>query len=404
MSDFFYCILPFIFLAYSKRMKFIIAGFFSLFLWSSMALAFDCPSGNDMTEPTCNATAGCYFNMGACQKCDWGQFSAANKNTCELCDIPTGAVSTGPGTAKKTCPWKITCSAGTYWNGSECASCNSNQTSSASTITFNGTGTWPASNNTCVYKAVLIKLEKNQGVFDIDKQVYAKCDEGFSDNKNGPWRDAPDKTPTLWWGQTFYGYYTDPNGGTKRFDENGKLANGTTACIFTDEETTLYAHWQQKPYYVEYYYGTETTAAQTQNCYLGTECKALAPNNNKAPEGQAFDQWQCTSGCTGNVKKGDIIKEPEATKTETTPVIKLKATWTPCNKGHYCSNGQSTPCPIGSTTSTTGATTKADCIIKSDNNKTYSSSTECAEKSNGTCFCDNNGCFTLPGTSIYKAN
>ncbi len=374
-----------------QRMKKIIFGFFTLFLPVSTAMAFDCPSGATMTETSCNATAGCHYIAGSCKKCDSGKYSPANKNTCEDCSKPTDATFTGPGESSRTCPWRLTCAAGTYWNGSSCANCAGNQTSSASTITFNGTGSWPAANNTCTYKSVLVKLEKNQGVFDIDKEVYAKCGAGFSDNSNGPWREQPNITPTLWWGQTFYGYYTAKTGGTQRFKADGTLAYGTTACTFTAAETTLYAHWEQQPYYVEYYYGTETTPTSRQQCYLGNECSARAPDSSKAPAGQAFQAWKCEEGCTGNVNKGDKITEPAATNTTTAPIIKLRAVWAKCKSGYYCSNGKEEPCPIGSTSTEGNATAKSDCYITS-----------------ATKFCDGpneSDCFTLPiGKVSYSGN
>lgn len=373
--------------------KFIFGILIALFV-NGTAIAFDCPSGADMTEATCNAVAGCVYKSGSCMKCDNGQYSPANSNKCQECNKPDGANWTGPGNAPRTCPWTLTCSADSYWNGNTCTACQTNQTSSTTTITFNGTGNWPASNNTCTYKAVLIKLEKNQGVFDIDKQIYAKCNEGFADRTTGPWREQPNITPTLWWGQTFYGYYTDKTNGTQRFTADGKLSPSTTACTFTDTETTLYAHWQRNPYYVDYYYSADTAAARRQNCYLGEACTAIEPDRNKAPAGQAFDKWKCISGCNGSINKGDTIPEPAQTNTTTTPVIKLQASWKSCNAGYYCTNGAENPCPIGST-SNSGSQKISDCYITT-----------------GTRFCDNKGCFQIPNgvsatgatTSNFPAN
>ncbi|MDE5615732.1 MAG: hypothetical protein K2I81_02785 [Alphaproteobacteria bacterium] len=368
--------------------KFIFGILIALFV-NGTAIAFDCPSGDAMTETTCNAVANCVYNAGSCQKCDNGQYSPANSNKCMNCNNnkPSSADWTGPGNDKGTCPWSITCSAGSYWNGSECVDCKGNQTSSDTTITSDGMGSWPAQNNTCTYKAVLIKLEKNQGVFDIDKQIYAKCEEGFADSEDGPWREQPDITPTLWWGQTFDGYYTDKTGGTQRFDENGELSYQTTDCSFTEETTTLYAHWQQNPYYVDYYYPPDTTAAMRQKCYLGKACTPIEPDSNKAPAKQAFDKWQCISGCSGSINKDDIIPEPKQTNTTTTPVIQLQALWRNCNAGYYCTNGKEEPCPIGST-SAAGSETIGDCHITQD-----------------TLFCDGDGttCFYLPAqkTTFY---
>lgn len=75
------------------------------------------------------------------------------------------------------------------------------------------------------------------------------------------------------------------------------------------------------------------------------------------------------------------------------------AACTPADAGYYHSNEQNArceKCPMGST-SKPGTTTIADCFIQSNGGKTYSSAEECV-KENATCFCDDYGCFTLPGT------
>ena len=370
---------------------------FVLFLtisFNGIAMGFECPTGATVTEQSCNSTAGCVFKAGSCQKCDNGEYRPGNDNKCYACDRPDGADPTGPGTSKNTCPWTLTCDANTYWDDTKCTPCATNQESTSQEIKYNGDGSWPAANTThCKYKAVRINLEKNQGKFDIDKTIYAKCNEGFADKPTGPWREQPNITPTLWWGQAFIGYFNEKNGGQMRINSEGRLPFGITACSFTDDPTTLYGQWNNLPYNIEYYYDSEMVS--TQNCYLDTECKAGNGVPSKTPAGKYLKSWKCQANCSGNIEITADIPQPAAEGTEK-PVIKLVAIFDECPKGYYCTTGSKTPCPMGST-SKPGTTAIADCFIQSNGGKTYSSAEECV-KENATCFCDDYGCFTLPGT------
>ena len=63
--------------------------------------------------------------------------------------------------------------------------------------------------------------------------------------------------------------------------------------------------------------------------------------------------------------------------------INLKPVFGNCPRGSYCSNNIQYNCPVG-TTSLENKSSVGDCYM--------------VRGEEGTQFCDNNGCFYLPGT------
>lgn len=364
------------------------------------------------TIPDDGCEAGCYESAGICIKCDNGYYSTGDAKQCDKCEIPNGATATDAGTSKNSCPWKASCSAGSYWDttANSCETCPDNSiTPSATTITFSGSGTPTVSgyitcencgsyataneNQTeCNGKAYKITLEKNQLKWgDLDKTVWVIYGEGFADNEKGEnLREHPDIRPTMWWGAEFMGYYTQKTGGLIRFNNEGKLTNGTTNKTFTSD-TTLYGHWNYDEYTV-YYYKDEsmTTQLSTQQCDTGSDCIAQTTKNEN---GKIFSHWKCgNENCTSSeIKPKDIIEPKENADSLTKEGIKLIAVYTTCPTGYYCNQteGQQA-CPSGTTTNGEGKSTITDC--------------EFLRGKDGTQFCDSMGCFTLPGSGFIKPN
>ena len=370
-----------------------------------------------LSAESCTTTAGCgWDDVGGCKACSALQYSSTTDSKCKACTNKpssngTFEYGTKTNNESNTCSWTGRCNENYYWNGNACTPCAKYyHSSSQPTISFSGgTATLPSESNTCTGNVYEITLEKNLTNFlESPKTVWVKYGSGFADSANASsWRTDPAKTPSYKWWQEFNGYSDSTNSRTLWLDSEGKLTNSKTNTSFT-ENKTLYGQWKGKNFEIIYYNPDGQTENRRQTCSTESNSENYTTctveefdRNNGNLSGNYLANWKCTQGCTkSTLQPGEIFSISESAIS--TGVI-LVAQTEQCPTGYYCTSTSKEACPKG-TTSSKGAKQKSDCIIKSDNNKTYSSSTECAEKSDGTCFCDNNGCFTLPGITEYSAN
>ncbi len=286
------------------------------------------------------------------------------------------------GECYKTCNGTLEDGHNAYYNN-QCK-CVLNATRSGGTCTCN-TG-YQQSGNTCIPNIYEITLEKNLTNFlETAKKVYVKYGIGFATARNATnWNpNGAGVVPSINWWQQFSGYYTAADGGSQVFDNQGMITNGTNSKTFTSD-TTLYGHWNEVHYFVEYYKKDGTTLYQKQTCTMnGGEDNCLSPETGPKVNGEQFSGWTCVAGCSGQIAPGSKVPEPSEAYGVNTP-IKLKAAYSACPVGHYCDETGTKSCPKGSTTNGTGKRTINDCVIKRGNS--------------GTKFCDSVGCFYLPGT------
>lgn len=370
-------------------MKKFIFSIFLLLSYNALALAaIDCSQYEEETD--CIKIAGCTYASDTCVTCSSGNYSAANSNQCNACEKPANASFTGPGTSATTCPWKLTCDKDTYWNsGSKaCVSCPDYYESAGTEITYTGEGTWPQTQNTCTGKEKEVTLYRNciKNGTTTKESLYVKMGNGFRLDKQSDWTAQPGTKDLFWcWGKTFSGFFTEINtGGQQVISASGNLVNPPVkdaSYFFTENISELYAHWDAKPYQVKYFNSSEDTSPiRTQTCYIDSECTAQSPIN--AQSGKILLYWQCEENCSGTITAGATIPEPTEGNNPDLNPIKLIAVWGDCPSGYYCTSGNKTPCPAGST-SDEGSSAKSNCHI--------------VRGTSGTKFCDGDGCFTLPG-------
>lgn len=396
---------------YDVKRIFLISLFFIISATNISFAAVTCSA----TVPADGCEAGCYENSGTCAQCPKGTFSPRNSKEPKACTectkIPEGATSTGPGASENSCPWTITCNAGTSWDttSKQCKTCDDDTISSESTITFNGTetsgnktctscGTGKYANEThtsCLPDTFKIILGKNCTICTVkDGEFFEKYGVGFSNAEGGPFvlgnnftADLSKLDTSRRFGYKLTGYYTED--GFQVLTENGKLVDAyQQSTAFSKQNTKLEAHWDGKEYNVHY---SGENAPPQQSCKFGKKCIISSPT--RAKRCHVFNGWKCTSGC-----KEQITVEPNTTFDDSNIngeyQITLTAQWPVCPNGYFCDdNGNTTKCPhAGSTTTNTAskcATTENDCYI-----------------SNATQFKDKyNTIFTLPiGTINYKRN
>jgi len=228
--------------------------------------------------------------------------------------------------------------------------------------------------------------------------MYEKYSEGFSFNTDNPtsgWTDAQNfkidlkkQNTDRWWGIKFSGYFTAKKGGRKVINADGTLVGKNNTQFY--EDTTLYAQYDSSSGGITIKYVETDAEDRTAKCDIDGNCNISNPT--KCTDGQMFSGWKCTSGCTKNIvlQPGDNFENiKDYIPSNNDPLeITLTATFSSCPKGYYCTcNGsvsKKEPCPMGSTTDGTGKSKIDDCIMKRGNN--------------GTKFCDEVGCFYLPGT------
>ena len=395
---------------YDVKRIFLISLFFIISVTNISVAAVTCST----TVPAGGCEAGCYENSGTCTPCPNGTFSPKNSKqstACKNCEnIPSGATSTGPGASEKSCPWTLTCSAGTEFNitSNQCTACTDGTISSTSVtiiydgngnITYNGYPTqkkctactdsrtepnaaktacvckdnYTSNGTSCIGKCYKITLDKNLTNFpEQDKYLYVKYDDGFykGNNCSGTKLTTTDEwlTPSFNWWQKFIGYSTAENSGEYRFGSTGKPTNGTTATTFTGN-TTLYGQWNTNYYEVKYFDG-DRQMDTNQQCTLsgtandsprGNNCPALTVSESN-DSGLTIIGWSETK----NDKNVKYKFNENIAPRESSQTINLYAVWDKCPAGYYCNatSGGKQPCPAGAT-SGEGKTKIDDCYISS---------------------------------------
>ncbi len=390
---------------------------------TSVAHAATCTA---TTATTCNKTAGCGWST-SCTPCPQGKYNPGGDNAtgCQTCYKPTNATfnNAQSGLTDNSCPWTLTCAAGTYWNGATCASCGNNAISTQQTISGTGNTNMPATqinnctvcntyeepNNDktececrdkthyhdddygyCVPNIYKITLDKNGGnggtsvfYYKYNDSVSLNQNSGFSPNIS---ITTPTKTK-----HDFIGYYTDPNNGQRVIYSSTIKTSDLNRVTIQQDGATLYAHWEPLTYRISYKSAPTDTNKYDTTEQFGTQATALtfSATGLTAPQGKLFNSWQCT-GC-GNgqttIKPGDEIQEP----INVADNIILVANWVDCDAGYYCANNNQAACPAGST-SDARASAQTDCYMVGGTTK----------------FCDKqNNCLTLPtnaGKIYYQKN
>lgn len=365
---------------------------FWIFIFSTLPTFAVTTSCNVAEGASC--PAGCYTTSSSvCSLCKPGTYSSTpNSSTCLSCEKPSSATYKNiSGMTTAYCPWRITCSANYYWNGSNCVKCASYHHSSAKI--YEGVGNHPpaADPNVCEPDIYKITLKKNlSGYPEQTLYAWVKYGKGFALSENATsWsNDTKVPIPSSEWWQVFMGYYS--SGNAQIFSGDGSIKVSSSSSYFKSD-TTLYGKWRSANYKVEYRDNEDSSILfKEQNCTIGIDCKSsTSPIPNK--DGLVFEEWLCSKGCSGTSLPGTNIPEPTEAKytdkveSNQEPVI-LIPKYKKCPIGYYCQkDGKQNKCPKGTTTKTEGASKATDCCMRQG---TY-----------GTRFCDKNGCFTLPGSS-----
>ena len=165
----------------------------------------------------------------------------------------------------------------------------------------------------------------------------------------------------------------------------------------TGSTISLQACWYNNSITINYNYGgaagnTRETCGFKYNNDEFFECKVN--DEIVSVDGLVFEGYECTYIKDGNTvncyEDGKLL-----TYDEQIPILaqemSLTAIFSDCPAGYYCGESGITKCPIG-TTSNPGSTSIEKCFMKAG--------------TDGTRFCDNNGCFFLPGsfTIPYMSN
>ncbi|MBQ8294790.1 MAG: InlB B-repeat-containing protein [Alphaproteobacteria bacterium] len=393
--------------------KIIVSTFFLLFFSHGAFAATSCPT--NATISTCSTNAGCYWqnSTASCSLCLSGHYNDGTKENltnCTSCGTsPKGtswdATQTGLESASK-CKWTITCDAGQYYNGTECASCHGTGRYSTESETFSGYGTASSSTSQCSQKCGANSSTTSNGQACNCNNGYHTQDQNQTHVNNNStdcianqytitYKSNNDKDETITQQVTFATQVSlKPN---TTFTKQGYNLTGwkSTTQIYTTGYTfesysftndiTLEAVWSGKTFSITYDdNGVTDGTISTQTCTYNGTCKA----ESAAPytySGKYFTGWKCIYGCSDTTtlyKAGDTISTLSDGNDMT-----LQAQWQTCSAGYYCSTvTNQNPCPIGAT-SDAGATDIKKCYI---NNQTQ--------------FCDDNdNCYTIPGnnTKIY---
>lgn len=400
-------------------MKKVIFAIFCMIFFSGMAHAADatgCPAGQY------------YDNTQGCTTCKSGTWSAGGTATsCSTCQMPNGATGTSTGnTSATSCSWKLTCEAGTHWDGSSCASCFGTGYYSDSETTYTGTGnslsakqcksecTSPAITNEtgtgckcpnnnytqegdkCVPKTYEITLDENCKLCALawEQTTFVKYGLGFASKKNASdskFAESPNTAvingniPKRTCCQ-FHGYYTAEKGGQQIFGPTleGKLPQTNK---YFEGDMTLYARWDEYVFYITYKSSdAEDAKSYQQRCTDSNDCivKTFSSTNFPQASGKIFTKWKCAAASGSSACPSTYLNPGDKIPPNDPQSYTLTPQWQDCPKGHYCANGTQTPCPIGSTTSGTGKTSINECVMVRGNG--------------GTKFCDkDNNCFYLPG-------
>lgn len=400
---------------------------------------------------------GCYlaFDIGGgivgnpgdasnCVLCPIGTYSdidnaMAFTTPCKNCTKPIGANFLEDkyhvGYIADLCEWELSCSGGTYFYGdtvedSYCAECGAHyraKDNDSSCVVFGkGNASVETQSNGCTFNNICtgyvykLKLDKNTNITELyigdetvtynDIITYAKFGSGFADQPDSSsWgrlngfesisvkqlkgysqnancsgsvlmpshvQTSPDK----WnWNDIFDFFPDAPN-------ENGEI------------DVTLYACWNNSQITVRYY--TDTAGTLYTDGYCGPindkedsfECKVEDVQNSGSGVLQGYKCTYVSSSselpCVSN-DPNRLFRVDDAIPLVSTQII-LRPQFAPCPAGYYCSNGKSYECPLGTTSTEGGADEVSDCYMMLGKD--------------GTNFCDNNGCFYLPGNGkiIYN--
>lgn len=385
-----------------------------------------CPAG-------CNYEAAGLFDEAKCSPCPVGTYNSNSNSKCEgKCWLPTGGgyLDDGQGTytgyVTNSCPWTLKCEAGQYWDGGEkkCKSCGTFYASNGATVEGAGSEVVPSEDvGTCYGKTFTLTLNKNTRLETIGNDVYADKDVQYEYLKGikgkplgdggGGWEIVPiyDYIPV---GQrhsntvlkTFNGYASNNascnSDTTKILDKDGKFLpldavgdekfSSLNALLPRDgdvsEEVQLYACWENNEILIFYSNGTGSMEQM--------ECMVQGVGNNdrfsckvdRTPEksGMVFMGYKCTYN-NGKLCFPDEVDKLLKRGDEIPPVaseIYLTAQFKECSAGYYCDSNGEHSCPEGTTSTRGAAKAKSDCYM--------------VRGPTGTKFCDDNGCFTFPGS------
>lgn len=358
-------------------------------------------------------------------------------NSCKRCTRPYDAEFIDDkdhiGYIADLCEWELSCSGGTYFfygdtvEDSYCAKCGAHYHAADenSTCDVEGKGNNIIINNCpfneiCTGYVYKLELNSNTNIKEIDTgnsvieyeniTTYAKFGSGFADQPDSSsWgrlngfesisvkqlkgysqnancsgsvlmpshvQTSPDK----WnWNDIFDFFPDAPN-------ENGEI------------DVTLYACWNNSQITVRYY--TDTAGTLYTDRYCGPindkedsfKCKVEDVQNSGSGVLQGYKCTYVSSSselpCVSN-DPNRLFRVDDAIPLVSTQII-LRPQFAPCPAGYYCSNGKSYECPLGTTSTEGGADEVSDCYMMLGKD--------------GTNFCDNNGCFYLPGNGkiIYN--
>lgn len=325
------------------------------------------------TESPC--PAGCMIGNTGCTACPNGQYSATSDATsCIACTIPTGATALGPGTSAKTCPWQLTCEAGTYFNETGCAPCNKHETSDKHTITYTD-NRWPK--DTCRAKVYKLTIKNTCPCGGNDLVYYYEYNRAWSTSETGPFNTSTGDLNNR------------PNISCTNHTLKFNTPSGRIEEI--DQDTMIETVWSPKTFDVRFenniVQGTNINANECPTgapgrsfliqCRYGEECPTTKFNFTQCwtLPGLDISEWQCENNI--NIQPGAPIKIGACNEiSELTCSLQTED----CPAGHYCSYLNKVACPAGMTSAA-----KSENIDK------------CQYKSD-TKFCDGAGnCFTLSG-------
>ena len=394
-------------------MKKIIIIFSSLFIFFSLPVYAVTTCSYDNGK----CSAGCEFdgNTNKCKLCEPGTFNGTIGGTCKTCTKPDNAEFLNgidvTGMTQDTCPWVIHCAENQYYDNLTCKNCDPHYHSDAFDlygINVNCSGDYQNTNNCKHYDKSY--CEANIYTITIDPDLpegdrwlingqygngniilEEKYGIGFryttlNETEFSPILIPLSLTPETYFWRIANGVYTEPDGA-------GELVYNSPFfdTTYFKSNASLYINWDNKNalYHIDYYKSdTDTDVYSSQICKTEISCKAIESEIYKA--GYYFSHWQCKEGCEGIKNVGDEIIpiSKDFLYEQTQKPIKLYAVFETCPAGYYC-DGNKAPskCPAGMT-STAGAKTEKECYFKPSND--------------GTKFCDNNGCFSLPRAEIIR--
>lgn len=383
-----------------------------------------------------NCSEGCEPNEQgtSCLLCKNGYYkSGNNKNRCTQCSHPTKGswewADESTGHTANDCPWTTTCEYNEYWdisgiiNGSNfgCEPCGEHYNSTQeNSYPISGTGIIAIDglqylkNAVCVGKVYKLDLQRNTWFLpNQHKQAYVKFDEGFAANANsGNWDEnylpqsaVPGDRPI----KSFKGYNSNENCNGIMFFAREE-SNGTIKAKFNenwnslfnlkdseDEENTkqLFMCWENLEVTIKYLNpsgGTWKEDKYTMDDDTSDSYYQILQYGGPVPDGGMFSHYTCTYIDTTGAEKTCTKSTVTPETTDFVPdgtTVNLKPNFGDCPDGYWCQSGSKNPCPAG-TTSAGGAASEENCYM--------------VRGSNGTRFCDSNGCFFLPGLGNISFN